>query len=332
MNVKRHFYITLGCIILLLLFVVGAVVCVDPYQQYRKSDVFIHNQRLENPGVAKHHDYDAVIVGSSMSMNHYPSQVDSLFGWNTINLTTMGGTDYDYCLLFSHTARQGKVKHMIWGMDFFSFSLPTTSFFSEPYLYDEKWWNDYPYWLNYTSCTNLLKRLKKRKTIISRDGIYHFESPSGREYLLKYYERDNNKKYFSKDDFSRMKQRFDIMESGVLPSLSEVDVYVYFPPYSILEFKMFEQYGHWGLVLDFKQYMIEKLLKYPNVRLYDFQKEEFICNLDEYMDLRHHSHAYNKRIIEHMYKDSCRVREDNYIKELSVLDSLVKNYRIEYND
>jgi len=332
MNFKKYFYITLGSIVVLLLFIVGAVIIVDPYQQYRKSDVFIHNQRLENPGIAKHHDYDAVIVGSSMAMNHYPSQIDSLFGWNTINLTAMGGTDYDYCLLFPYIAEQKKVKHMIWGMDFFSFTLPTTIFLSEPYLYDDKWWNDYPYWLNYTSCTNLIKRLKNRNTMISRDGMYHFESPSGGEYLLKYYERDNNEKYFAKDDFSRMKQRFDVMESSVMPNLSEVDVYVYFPPYSILEFKMFEQYGHGEQVLDFKQYMIEKLLKYPNVKLYDFQKEEFICNLDEYMDLRHHSHAYNKRIIECMYKDSCRVSEDNYKKDLVVLDSLVRHYRIEYID
>ena len=66
----------------------------------------------------------------------------------------------------------------------------------------------------------------------------------------------------------------------------------------------------------------------PNVKLYDFQKEAFICNLDEYMDLRHHSHAYNKRIIECMHKDSCRVSEDNYKKDLAVLDSLVKHYRL----
>lgn len=326
MNFKRHFYVTLGCIVLLLLFIVGTVIIVDPYQQYRKSEVFIHNQRLENPGVAKHHDYDAVIVGSSMSMNHYPSQVDSLFGWNTINLTTKGGLDADYNLLFPHIARQGKVKHMIWGMDFFSFTLPVT-FSAEPYLYDDNWWNDFPYWFNYTTYENIIIKLKSKHKV-SRDEISHFESPSGLEYLMKYYERDNNDKYFAKDDFSLMKQRFDGMEEKLMSVLHEVEVFIYFPPYSILEFKMLEQYGHWKQVLDFKQYMIEKLLKYPNVKLYDFQKEAFICNLDEYMDLRHHSHAYNKRIIECMHKDSCRVSEDNYKKDLAVLDSLVKHYRL----
>lgn len=326
---KRLFYVTMGCIAAILLLIVGVVVAVDPYQQYRKSDVFILNQRLENPGVAKHHDYDAVIVGSSMSMNHYPSQVDSLFRWNTINLTTKGGLDADYYLLFPHLIRQGKVKHMVWGIDFFSYALPVT-FSAEPYLYDNKWWNDFPYWFNYTSFENSYKKIRTNE-LVSRDEISHFDSHLGRQYLLKYYERDNNELYFKKYDFTAMKSRFDKMMDSLIPIMEDVELYIYFTPYSILEFKMFEQYGHWEQVLDFKRYMIGRLLEYPNVKLYDFQKEEFICNLDEYMDLRHHSHAYNKRVIEYMHKDSCRVREDNYIKDLAVLDSLVRLYRIELN-
>ena len=327
MNFKRYFYITLGCILLSLLVIVGMVVVVDPYQQYRQSDVFMSDQRLSNPGIAKTQEYDAVIVGSSMAMNHYPSQVDSLFGWNTINMTVKGGVDADYNLLFPHLIRQGKLKHMIWGLDFFSFTLPTT-YSLECYLYDNKWWNDYPYWLNYTTCTNLFNKLTKRKIVTSRDAVYHFDSSCGRELLLQYYERDNNEKYFAKDDFSQMKQRFDVMETEVMPILSNVDIYIYFPPYPILEFKLFEQYGHWGQVLDLKRHMLEKLLKYPNIKLYDFQKEEFICNLDEYMDLRHHSHAYNKRIIEYIHKDSCRVRDGEYETDLMALDSLVRNFEL----
>lgn len=328
MNFKKYFFITFGGIVISLLLIVGMVVLVDPYQQYRASDKFIFNQRLENPGVAKHHDYDAVIVGSSMAMNHYPFQVDSLFGWNTINLTTMGGTDADYCLLFPYIAAQGKVKHMIWGLDFFSFFRPTTDFLSEPYLYDAKWQNDYPYWLNYTSFKNVIKKLRTRGTNCSRNEIYHFNSPSGKEHLIKYYERDNNERYFAKYDFTRMEQRFNRMTEAVMPALADVEIYLYFPPYSILEFKMLEQYGHWEQVLGFKRYMIEKLLEYPNVRLYDFQTEEFICNLNEYMDLRHHSHVYNKRIVEYMEKDSCRVEQESYNDNLFLQDSLVRHYEL----
>lgn len=326
MNFKKYYYISFIGIIISLLTIVGMVVVVDPYQQYHASDKFIGNQRLENPGVAKHHDYDAVIVGSSMAMNHYPSQVDSLFGWNTINLTTMGGLDSDYMLLFPHIVRQGKVKNMVWCLDYFCFSLPIT-YLSEPYLYDDNYWNDCSYWLNYSSLKDVLSKLQE-KTCAHRDSLYHFNQPSSREHLLKYYERDNNEKYFENYDFTRMEERFDAMERVVMPTLKDVEVYVYIPPYSICEFSMFEQYGHWEQVKAFKQYMIERLLSYPNVKLYDFQIEEFICNMDEYMDLRHHSHAYNKRIIECIHADSCRVREDSYNHDLIVLDSLVRNFEI----
>lgn len=327
MNFKKYFYISFIGIIISLLTIVGLVVVVDPYQQYRASDKIIVNQRLSNPGIAKQHDYEAVIVGSSMAMNHYASQVDSLFGWNTINLSTMGGTDEDYKLFFPYIAQQGKMKNMIWCMDFFSFSLPSTSFLSEPYLYDNRWWNDYPYWLSYTSLKNVICKIEE-KGVVDRNDLWHFNSPLGREYLLKYYERDNNEKYFGKDDFTRMEERFNAMERVVMPVLKDIEVYVYFPPYSICEFLMYDQYGHWEQVMAFKEYMIERLLSYPNVKLYDYQVEGFICNMDEYMDLRHHSHAYNKRIIECIHADSCRVREDNYNKDLTVLDSLVRNFKL----
>lgn len=327
MNFKKYFYITFIGIIISLLTIVGLVVVVDPYQQYRASDKIIVNQRLSNPGIAKHHTYDAVIVGSSMAMNHYANQVDSLFGWNTINLSTMGGTDEDYKLFLPFLVKQGKVKSMVWGIDYFSFFRPTTELLSEPYLYDNRWWNDYPYWLSYSSLKNVICKIKE-KGIADRIDLWHFDSPSGREHLLKYYERDNNEKYFENYDFTRMEERFDAMERVVMPALKNVEVYVYFPPYSIFEFLMYEQYGHWEQVKAFKQYMIERLLSYPNVKLYDFQIEEFICNMDEYMDLRHHSHAYNKRIIESIHTDSCRVREGNYMQDMLVLDSLVRNFEI----
>ena len=325
MNFKRYFYITLLGIVILLLVIVGIVVFVDPYQQYRKSDIFIINQRLENPGVAKHHDYDAVIVGSSMAMNHYPCQIDTLFGWNTINLTTMGGTDDDYKQLLPYVAQQGKMQHIIWCIDYFSFFRPTTTHLSEHYLYDDKWWNDYPYWLNYTSLKNVVNKINSKQRI-HRDSIYHFNSPSGKEHLLKYYKRNNNEKYLGKFDFTKMEKRFKGMEKVVMSLLEDIDVYIYFPPYSILEFKIYEQYNHFEQILEFKKYMTEHFLKYPNVKLFDFQNESFICNLDEYMDLMHHSHTYNKCIIEYIHKDSFRVQKDTYKNELITLDSLIKNY------
>ena len=325
MNFKKYFYISFIGIIISLLTIVGMVVFVDPYQQYRASDVFIGNQRLENPGVAKHHDYNAVIVGSSMAMNHYPSQVDSLFGWNTINLTITGVLDNDYSKILPYIAHWGKMKHLIMTIDHFSFIRPVIPL--DAYLYDNKWLNDLEYWLNYTSLKCTVNKLNSKKEL-SRDEKYHFTQPCGKELVLNYYNRDNKASYFANYDFDHMEQRFDEMLEMIMPSLSDVNVYIYFPPYSILKFKFYEQYGHLKRILDFKMYVIDALLHYENVKLYDFQREDFICNLDEYMDIFHHSHAYNKRIIECIHADCFRVTEGNYRQDLLVLDSLVRNFEI----
>lgn len=325
-NFKKIFYVTFAIIIVFLLWIAGMVVGIDPYQQYRRSHSTVWEQRLGNPGIAKQYDYDAVIMGSSMAMNHYPSQVDSLFGWKSINLTVAGIMDYDYSILLPYVAKLNKMRHLIITIDYFSFVRPVIPL--DLYLYDTCFLNDYEYWFNYTTIKNSIHKLRNKAPTIN-DGIYHFNSPLGKEYVLKDFYQDNNAAYFGTYNFNVMEQRFDDMLSIIMPVLSNVDVYLYFPPYSIYKLKLYAENGYWEKILDFKLYMIEELLRYPNVKIFDFQKEEYICNLDEYMDVFHHSHTYNKRIIECMYGDSCRVNEDNYLKDLATLDSLVKNYQIE---
>lgn len=80
MHYKRGFIQIIVAIVVLLVAIGAFVAIVDPYQQYRQHEKYLGNQRLEIAGVARHHDYNAVITGSSMAMNHYPSQVDSLWG------------------------------------------------------------------------------------------------------------------------------------------------------------------------------------------------------------------------------------------------------------
>ena len=71
-------------LIVLCVAAIGAVVAViDPYFHYGKGlsclSYPLHNQRYQNDGIAKHFDYDAVIIGSSMTENFKPSELDELF-------------------------------------------------------------------------------------------------------------------------------------------------------------------------------------------------------------------------------------------------------------
>lgn len=321
MSFRKLFLQTLGVICITISVIALFVWYVDPYQQYRADDVYIGTQRLEIPGIARHHEYDAVILGSSMCMNHYPRQIDSLFGWHTYNFTFMGANSNDYKEALPMIISQHKVRHIIWGLDIFSFT--KNGNLIESYLYDDNRWNDIAYLLNYTSVKNCFYKLFRPLPV---DDLYHFSSPANEEAFKKAY-ASAKKEYFSEDryDYDAMCELFD-NDINTPPLYKEVDdVIIYFPPYSIGEFLLLRDCGYLDTYIKFKKYIIEQFLKLDNVRIYDFQVDDWIMNLDEYMDLRHHSHKYNRRIIECIYNNQYRLN-DNYLEQIDEFVQMVENY------
>ena len=70
MNGKQFVIISVSLTLLLLIAVAVLQIAIDPLYQYHipsfgmKPDVF--NERYQNPGVAKHFEYDNVIMGNSI--------------------------------------------------------------------------------------------------------------------------------------------------------------------------------------------------------------------------------------------------------------------------
>lgn len=63
----------------------------------------------------------------------------------------------------------------------------------------------------------------------------------------------------------------------------------------------------------------------PNVHIYDFQVADWVQNLDEYMDLRHHSHRYNRRIIECLRQGRYKLPAD-WSKQIDEFAKMVRTY------
>ena len=75
----------------------------------------------------------------------------------------------------------------------------------------------------------------------------------------------------------------------------------FFPPYSLLSWYQAYENGTLELDLHQKQALIEVLLAYDNVQVYDFQaRADWICDLDNYIDTRHYSGAINDAMAEAM--------------------------------
>lgn len=305
MSHKKIFHITLMIIGGLLLAIGGFVAWVDPYQQFgAHPDRYCGNQRAEIGGVAMHHDYNAIVTGSSMAMNHYPEQIDSLFGWKTKNFSMMGATYDDYNIMLPHVLRVGKAKHIILALDFFSFTRERAAISS--YLYDTNMWNNYAYLFNFTSLQNAIRVASG--SFSKERGLYHFDSGSDEKSLREDYVAHKYGYEGENFDFNLMKTKFDeTLNQIVQNSPKDVTWYIYYPPYSLDEFKVYQNMGVLKDVLKFKEYMTSQLLKKTNIKLYDFQCSPWIDNRNEYMDLRHHSHKYNRAIIQAIHDNKFRV-------------------------
>ena len=64
---------------------IAAVSIIDPFEVYHKATAFIPpitngTQLYSNAGIAKNYAYDSVVIGSSMTENFRPSQLNRLVG------------------------------------------------------------------------------------------------------------------------------------------------------------------------------------------------------------------------------------------------------------
>ena len=115
-------FVIITVVVLLLTGVLTAVI--DPYFLFHKPlpgiSYLLDNERYQNYGIARSFDYNAVIVGTSMSENFKPSEFDALFGVTSVKLPYSGGSHLEVRELLEFVfAHQKDVKCVIRNIDLF---------------------------------------------------------------------------------------------------------------------------------------------------------------------------------------------------------------------
>ena len=155
MTRKRWAILTLALLITVLLSIVATVVVIDPFEVYHQATAFIPpitngTQSYSNAGIAKSYDYDSVIIGSSMTENFRPSQLDALLDGRFVKLPINGGSPYNHKQMLDMAFATHDVRRVFYGLDIESY----TYFYTTPktempdYLYDGDLLNDVRYWFN----------------------------------------------------------------------------------------------------------------------------------------------------------------------------------------
>ena len=324
----RFVIASLAGLALLLAAAAAINIAVDPFQQYRvpgyEPRFYRSFQRYENPGIARHYDYDRAIVASSFFENISGSEVDRAFGnGKTMNLCESAMSAYDARKLLETALDRGNVKEVIYGMDYSAFaggvdrpgfgdSLPL-------YMYDTARWNDYPYVLSLLTLEKSLGILAGRGEEgyrTNRDTPWYWADGvvfSARR-VVENVDPNNINLRFQQPQRS-LAGMMASFEANVVPLVRDhpkTRFIFAWPPYSVIAWLDYVQRGQLEVSLEFKRRFVVEMSKYPNVRIHDFQERtDWIYDLDQYRDIYHFSPAISSQLVKDIAADRDRLTPDN---------------------
>jgi hypothetical protein len=331
---------------------------VDPYQQYRKATLYtftVQDQRYLNAGLAKNYDYDSIVVGSSMTENFYADDITKILHFeNVIKLPFHGSSIFEEVALIKTATKHKKIKNIIFGFDIYSFNGDITplnkSIFFPSYMYDDNFFNDLLYLLNFKvlrkSIKSLSNKYDKKKINTQLNSIYNWQQNWQNSFniknVLKLYNLKKNNyndltkqqrsKFFHSFRFDILKKHFDTELLSVIQKNPQTNFYIFYPPYSVLAYKLMLHQNILQDTVEFKKYVFFSLQKYKNVKIYDFQIAKSITNnLHYYKDTQHYNENINKWMLEQIAKDNYLVTQSNIEQYSKKLLTNTKIYKVPEN-
>jgi hypothetical protein len=289
-------------------------------------------------GMLKNYDYDSVLIGSSMTANFRKNYVDSYLNLDFLRVPMPGATAYEENLIIQKSLNSKNLSTILYGLDMSSFTgkkdrikrgaLPL-------YLMNDSFIDDLKYLLNIDvffrdSIKIFLSNffdVKKNMIDFNTFWNWDYEKSFGKEFCIKGYTNiiNSKKKYSYK--------LYDLIESfnyNILPhfeSNANVEFIIFFPPRSILAWKVLEKQNSLKDILEFKKYILEQSIKYDNVKVYDFQiAKDVTHNLDNYMDTNHYSGYINKWIIKQIKNDKYLVSNEDIRLNMNKLREQINKY------
>ena len=330
MTRKRWCLLTAAMLLASLALIVAVVVIIDPFEIYHRALFYnppyeSETQMYAGAGVAKSYTYDSIIVGSSMTENCRPSVYDAALGGRFVKLSMNAGQSLDHAKMMEIAFRTHDVRRVVYGMDFFSYSLYYNNQKAKTpdYLYDDNLLNDVQYWFNksvlFSSIPKALDNIGKPDEEKTRDSMYTWVPPEmpGEAGLRA---RVNLSAPMPPQKDTGLSEEFASLglEHNLLPFIRahrDTTFTVFFPPYSLLYWADQAAGGNLDGCIAQKNLMATTLLCEPNVELYDFQaKFDWVENYDLYYDLIHYIALVNDDMAPLLTGDAYRITDMTQIE------------------
>lgn len=308
------------------------VVVIDPFFHYHEPlsklsyPLMRENERYQTDGILRNFDYDAIIIGTSMTECFKTSDMNYLFGVNAVKTPLVGCNFYEVNNNLKRAfAANPDIKMVIRSFEYQAISLNKNDEFDlydyAEYMTNDNPFDDAPYVFNKEvvgRAGQVLLHTLKGGEPTSFDAYANWMDSNyfGAEYVYLSYDHtksDGEPRVMTEEERVMIRENLQQNVVELANQHPETDFYLYFPPYSI---------GYWDQVcnknelewhLEMEQIAMEEVLECPNIKLFSYSmREEWILNLDNYCDLEHYAEWINHGILEGMATGEGQITQDNY--------------------
>lgn len=322
---------------------IGAlVVYVDPFFHYhaplKDFPYLVDNQLSQNPGMARHMDYDSVMLGSSMTVNFDMSWFEELLGQNTIKLSYSGAFPRDQKNIMDIIfASHPEVETVYLGIDVITYTgdVDQTKYEIPEYLYDDKLYNDISYVWNKDVLLNYILRPLADPDKTDLNTVYKSwwtDDYYNIQWVMHNYTSPEYVDYETKPQEYVDKARANL-ETNLLPYIEghpNTEFVIFFPPYSILFWNDVLMENHMEATIEEYRYLAKTLAAYDNVKVFFFPSQEWIItDLNNYADYSHYHPRFNRYMTECFADGTCQVDEESIDQALDQMRQIVADYDFE---
>lgn len=312
------------------------VVYVDPFFHYHaplknfQYPLMRENERYQTDGILRNWDYDAIIIGTSMTECFNTSDLNYLFGVNSVKTPLAGGLfkEMNDNLERAFTS-ENDIKMVVRSFEYQCIAEDKDAtkdiYDYAEYMTNDNPFDDAPYLFNKEVLGRAGQVLVHTARGLETTSFNEYANWMDRNYFgaayvyLSYDHTDiaSEPRMMTEEERIMIKENLQQNVVALAKQHPDTTFYVYFPPYSI---------GYWDQVcnkkeldwhLEMEKIAMEEVLKCPNIKLYSYSmREDWILNLDNYCDLEHHAEWINYGILVSMAADEGLLTQDNYMEYL----------------
>jgi hypothetical protein len=280
---------------------------VDPLQIIRRATaydpVYSENQRHQNAGLIRTHDYEAIIVGTSHTENFSPRYVEQILGQPAVKLSIEGSRAAEQAAIVQAAIETGHVRRVIWGLDHLAFRDSPRSPWGE---------NGLPRYLYHPSVETVGRYLLSLDTLLLSWDALLGHGHHDLETLNRWAEtssfgsdrvevswrriRRNVARERARPDVdlsptaARTRQKVEFFLRPLVRANPDVEFDLFFAPYSVVAYLVDHLVSNreFDERLAFKRSVVETVGGEENVRIFDFQIERRVTHdLSRYKDVHH---------------------------------------------